>query len=115
MENNKELKSELKKLIIYHKDAIGNYLLHDKHLSFTSYQDVDRMKRFNKQINLLFKAIKADQYKPLESSEYYKTLLEVLIYFKSKISLKAKLEDLNGVHDSFVNSIDEILKMMEAN
>ena len=113
MENNFELKSDLLQLITFHKDAISKYFLHEKHMTFTKYQDVDRMKRFNKRVGLLMKDVKGDQYNSLKSSEYYKTLLEVLIYFKSKVSLKAKLEDLDRVFDSFISSINEVIKMIE--
>jgi hypothetical protein len=113
MENNYELKLELSSLIVYHRDLMTKYFLHEKHVTFTKYQDVDRMKRFNKRINLLFRAVKGNKFDPLVSYEFYETLLEVLIYFKSKIPLKAKLEDLMRVFDSFVLSINEVINLIE--
>ncbi len=115
MGNNNELISELKNLMESHKDVITKNIGHYKPTILTGYQDVSRMKQFNKQIALLTKAVKKDRFKPLESQEFFMTLLSVLKYYKSEISLKAKLEDLNRVYESFANSIDEIFKLMEVN
>jgi len=113
MENNMKLRSELRNLMIDHRDEINKFIGHYKPTILTKYQNVNRMKQFNKHINHMIKTVKGDHFKPLSSYDFYDTLLSVLIYFKSELPLKAKLEDLNRVYDSFDNSIDEILKMID--